>query len=916
MDTESPEGAALDEFIETNNLHQLIEEPTNIRNDSMTCIDLIITDQPNLFVNSGVHPSLDEHCQHQIIFGKLNISVPSPPPYKRLVWDYGKADAQAIRNQIHDIDWNTRFFDLDVETMAEVFTNTLYSLFLNHIPNRVLKIDDKDPPWINHSIKTAIKRKHRVYRKFLDRGRRQEDWALVKEARYEASKMIIDAKDKYFRNLGRKLADPNQGAKTYWATLNRLINKKSTVNIPPLLENGLLVTNFESKATIFNEYFVSQCSETRTRSTLPTFLPRGNSFLGSVNIDTGKVLKMIRSLDPKKAHGCDEISVSMIKMCDNSVVTPSCTMFKTSIETGVYPSIWKKANIIPIHKKNNRQCKNNHRPISLLPIFSKIFEKPVFDEIYDHLSIHGLLTDKQSGFRPGDSTVNQLISITHQIYKAFDEVPSKETRAVFLDLLKAFDRVWHEGLIYKLQCNGISGDLLVLLKDFLKNRKQRVVLNGKSSDWLTVSAGVPQGSVLGPLFFLIYINDLVENVSCDVRLFADDTSLFSVVNDVATTAFEMNYDLEKIKLWAWQWKMQFNTEKTEEVIFSTKRIKPDHPPLKLGDDVISQTLEHKHLGMVLDSKLDFKSHLREAIVKARRGIGMMKHLSRYVSRDVLIQLYKLYVRPHLDYGDIIYHKYDPSMRLDFTNKLEQTQYAAALAATGAWKGTSRDRLYQELGWETLYDRRWFRRLCHFFNVRKLQSPSYLFSEIPPVRPVLHNLRHSRIYDQSAARTTRFSNTYFYNTLFEWNSLNEELKNSSTLAEFKRKLITRVRPEGNPIYGIANLQGIRLLTKCCLEFSSPNEHKFRHNFDCLNPFCNCGMAKEDNEHFFLHCPHCNELRQNLLGQLSRVLNKDALNLDPKELCHLMLYGSPSLSVIDNGMVLEATIQYIENSERFK
>ena len=123
-------------------------------------------------------------------------------------------------------------------------------------------------------------------------------------------------------------------------------------------------------------------------------------------------------------------------------------------------------------------------------------------------------------------------------------------------------------------------------------------------------------------------------------------------------------------------------------------------------------------------------------------------------------------------------------------------------------------------------------------------------------------------------------TYFYNALFEWNSLNEELKNSSTLAEFKRKLIARVRPEGNPVYDVANLQGIRLLTKCRLEFSPLNEHKFRHNFDCLNPFCNCGMAKEDNEHFFLHCPHFNELHQNLLGQLFRVLNKDALNLDHK------------------------------------
>ena len=169
----------------------------------------------------------------------------------------------------------------------------------------------------------------------------------------------------------------------------------------------------------------------------------------------------------------------------------------------------------------------------------------------------------------------------------------------------------------------------------------------------TDGASLISGSISGPLFFLIYINDLVENVSCDVRLFADDMSLFSVVNYVATTAFEMNCDLEKIKLWAWQWKMQFNTDKTEEVIFSTKRIKPDHPPLKLGDDVISH-LGHKHLGMVLDSKLDFKSHLREAIVNARHGIGMTKHLSRYVSRDVLIQLYKLYVRRHLDYGDITY----------------------------------------------------------------------------------------------------------------------------------------------------------------------------------------------------------------------------------------------------------------------
>ena len=227
-------------------------------------------------------------------------------------------------------------------------------------------------------------------------------------------------------------------------------------------------------------------------------------------------------------------------------------IYERCIETGIYPSSWKKANVVPIHKKGSRQCKNNYRPISLLPIFSKIFEKLLFDAIYSHLSENKLLTPNQSGFRPGDSTINQLLFITHKIYCAFDDTPSKETRAVFLDLSKAFDRVWHEGLIHKLRCNGVSGDMLALICNFLMNRKQRVVLNGKTSEWKDVLAGVPQGSVLGPLFFLIYINNQCDNLNSGVRLFADDTSLFSVIENEIIGAEELNRDLEKVRLWAWQ----------------------------------------------------------------------------------------------------------------------------------------------------------------------------------------------------------------------------------------------------------------------------------------------------------------------------------------------------------------------------
>ena len=171
-----------------------------------------------------------------------------------------------------------------------------------------------------------------------------------------------------------------------------------------------------------------------------------------------------------------------------------------------------------------------------------------------------LISKHQSGFRPGDSTINQLLAITDEIFKSFES--HAETRAAFLDISKAFDKVWHDGLLYKLKRSGISGRLLLLIGNFLSDRKQRVVLNGKESAWLPLNAGVPQGSVLGPLLFLIYINDLTENISSNMRLFADDSSLFIKVRDVAETQSQLMDDLDKITNWAHQWKMEFNPDIT------------------------------------------------------------------------------------------------------------------------------------------------------------------------------------------------------------------------------------------------------------------------------------------------------------------------------------------------------------------
>ena len=220
----------------------------------------------------------------------------------------------------------------------------------------------------------------------------------------------------------------------------------------------------------------------------------------------------------------------MLKLCVEEISTPLQIIFNDCLKFGMFPDSWKYANVQPIHKKDNRQLKTNYRPILLLPICGKVLEKIVFDQIYTFLNARNLLSKNQSGFRPGDSAIYQLLSITSVIYESFEKYD--ETRAVFLNISKAFDKVWHVGIVFKIKSNGISGNLLNFIENYLSGRHQRVVLNGKESNWMKLSAGVPQGSVLGPLLFLVYINDLTDNISSDMRLFANELSLFTALKEL------------------------------------------------------------------------------------------------------------------------------------------------------------------------------------------------------------------------------------------------------------------------------------------------------------------------------------------------------------------------------------------------
>ena len=266
----------------------------------------------------------------------------------------------------------------------------------------------------------------------------------------------------------------------------------------------------------------------------------------------------------------------------------------------------------------------------------------------------------------------------------------------------------------------------MFFQNYLNNRKQRVVLNGSFSSYSTVESGVPQGYVLGPLLFLIYINDLERNIKSNIKFFADDTMLFSIVKDPTKSANNLNHDLDIIQQWAYQWKMEFNPDPTKqatEVLFSCKKSSQNHPQLIFNGIAVAKVNDQKHLGLILDSRLSFEKHINEKIIKAKKNVGIPKHLSKFLPLKTLDQMYKALVRPNLDYCDIIYHipsrqnQAPLGVALNLVmEKVERIQYQSALAISGAWYGSNRAKLYEELGWEALSDRRMGRRILQILGI--------------------------------------------------------------------------------------------------------------------------------------------------------------------------------------------------------
>ena len=921
------EGRILDELFTSLNLTQLIDEPTHFFRDDCipSCIDIILTDQPNLVTSSGVRPSLDPTVKHHITFCKLNFKIPPPPKFCRKIYHYSRAQQDLIIRAINSFSWETELNQFKNPTQQVFLLNkTILNIMRNFIPNEQKTIRPRDPPWLSREIKSRLRKHNKIYKKFKVNGFKEEEKILVDTSKLEINEMILNAKEKFLQNQGAKLADPAMGAKTYWKILNTFLNKCKIPRIPPLFTNNSFVTDCKEKATLFNDYFAKQCTLFETESMLPPMIYLTTERLSYFEISDDDVKDIIKVLQLNKAHGPDEISVNMIKLCGDSICSPLRIIFKNIIDTGLFPDQWKEANVTPVHKKKDKQTVSNYRPISLLPLFAKIFERIVFKNLYNYLKSNNLITKNQSGFTPGDSGTNQLLSLIHDIHQAFDDNRCLEVRSVYLDMSKAFDKVWHEGLLHKLKQNGIEGNLLRFFESYLSNRRQRVVLNGCCSDWAPILSGVPQGSVLGPLLFLIYINDLECGIKSQIKFFADDTSLYSVVYDPILSAEELNFDLEIISKWATQWKMSFNPDPTkpaEEILFSRKKTSIDHPPLLFNGSEVKRVTEHKHLGLILDPRLDFAAHIKEKSATAKKGIGLIKHLRSYLPINALTSIYTARVRSHLDYCDFIFHipeligNFSTDTNLnDQMKKLESLQYQAGLAVTGMWQGTNRDKVYEELGWESLHLRRWAHRLTIFYKIMTGLTPQYLRDPIPPPRSHLYGTSSTNDLHPMRCKTQRFQNSFYPDAVNCWNDIGPDIRKLDTLNSFKSTLNGIIRPKCKSIFNIHSLD-LKYLYQLRGGLSQLSAHKFRHKFENIpSPTCLCSTGAETTEHFLLYCPIFNTHRKRLMETVNPIIFK--LNLHPNtSLDKILLYGNELLDDSENKAILEATLMFITDTGRF-
>ena len=750
-------------------LSQLITEPTRVTLVSKTLIDLCITNSPEKVSNSGViHLGISDHS---LVFMTRKVHHDRFCPRTIEMRQFKHFQKNKFLNDLEQMPWSNVDLCSDPNDMWHEWKQMFVSCMDKHAPRKLKRISKKRAPWITKGLLNKIHRREQF-----------------KCARNQANNAIKQAKKRYFSdNLKVSKGNPRKT----WNLINELTsrNTSKSTNILEIQVDNRTISSPGDMAEAFNDHFTNigqvLAQEVPSAEVNPEFYLSHTDkafHLKTPSLDV--VFNLLRNIDEKKATGLDMIPSKLLKMAA-SIVTPSLTaIFTKSIITGIYPTEWKMARVTPVFKKGEKSDLNNYRPISVIPVVSKVFEKIVYDQLYQYLNDNQLLSSCQSGFRSLHSTLTALLEATNSWSVSIDN--GFLNGVVFIDLKKAFDTIDHEIILRKLSYFGADQATAKWFQSYLSNRTQRCNVNGNLSTASTVTCGVPQGSILGPLLFLMYINDLPNCLRVAApRMFADDTSITLSAKTVADLKLAVTSELNNLTCWLRANKLSLNVAKTELMIIgSRQRLNTQCEEINISiDDRTIKRVDHiKSLGLTIDAQLSWSKHVDEISKKVSSAIGALKRVRPFIPTDVAVQIYNALILPHFDYCSPVWD----GMSGCLSDKLQKLQNRAARVITQSPFDTSSNLLLAMLRWEKLSLRRKKQKALIMYKTLNELAPDYLQCLFTERHVNDYNLRNLEgKLSLPKPNTNYLKRSFCYSGACLWNNLPQDLKSVCSIGQFKR-----------------------------------------------------------------------------------------------------------------------------------
>lgn len=752
----------------TFSLTQVITEPTRVTNSTSNILDLLLTSAPDFISNISYLPEISDHC---VIHLNLKFTTGSSRNKSKVIYNYGKANFSAINDGLKNF-LDTFIVGFDERSVSEnwcMFKSTLHTLIKQHIPQKVITTN-RQFPWFTRALKRLANKKRRFFIRAKQSGK-PEHWAALKAVVGTYKKSLKQSKHRFMNVTLPELLSKNP--KKFWSTVNH--TNDSTVSLLDLQSNPI---NSADCAAALNETFRKAFSSCTSQSR-PAYNPHIDFPMDPVRFDFDGIVRIIESLKLSSCCGPDDINTKVLKNTSAYSAIILSKIFNQSLQLGEIPDDWKKGRVIPLHKSGDRHSASNYRPISLTSISCKIFEHIIVSHLASFLESFSFFTPEQHGFRKQFSCETQLVSFMHDIHSVLDN--GSEVDCIFLDFCKAFDKVPHSLLLYKLSKLNIDSNILKWIECFLTNRSQFVYVNGFNSPTVPVTSGVPQGSVLGPLLFLIYVNDLPNNLASSIKLFADDCVIYREIKNSNDVSF-LQQDLDTIDNWCSTWHMTLNINKCKVMRFSRHRnLNPSS--YTINHSPLLPVSSYKYLGVTLTTDLSWTMHVSSIILNANRMLGYIKRNFSMAPASVKLLMYKSLVRSKLEYASSVW---DPCTKT-LINALEAVQNRAARFILHDYDRLSSVSLMKaSLSLPPLSLRRKLSRISLFFKIYKLNTTLKNALILPPTHVSLR-IDHSCKVGLPKCRTVTYSNSFIPKTSSEWNRLPPALMCITNIDEFKIKV---------------------------------------------------------------------------------------------------------------------------------